>query len=165
MHGIKCNKKPQKTGQTGTNASVVLCFDFPTDGLVREVTWHHLPLRLRSVILKLRGQNALDDTILAPSFMLENMLFNCKTKSKRQNSIKKCLQDIWTEMLFFYRLKMLFVYRLNPHSTLKVSLLCTPYSTPPQKKKKKRKESILKHIVINTYYCIHGFLDICELSH
>ena len=39
---------------------------------------HHLPLRFLSVILKLRGQKALEETILAPSFILANLSFNCK---------------------------------------------------------------------------------------
>lgn len=39
-------------------------------------SWHYLPLRLRSVILKFIGQNAFEETILAPSFMLANLNFN-----------------------------------------------------------------------------------------
>ena len=35
------------------------------------------PLRFRSVMRKLSGQNAFDDTIFAPSFMLAKRIFNC----------------------------------------------------------------------------------------
>ena len=73
--------------QTSIHAHLASGFDFLTSELQQDVRCHHLPLRLRSVILKLRGQNALDDTILAPSFMLENMLFNCKTERQTNLTI------------------------------------------------------------------------------
>jgi len=44
---------------------------------ISEGVFTHIPPRLRSDIRKLSGQNAFDDTICAPSFMLANLIFSC----------------------------------------------------------------------------------------
>lgn len=51
-------------------------------GILFECSWHHLPLRFLSVILKFIGQKALEETILAPSFMLANLNFNWRWRDK-----------------------------------------------------------------------------------
>ena len=43
----------------------------------KKLNYPHIPPRLRSEMCILMGQNALDDTILVPSFKLANRIFNC----------------------------------------------------------------------------------------
>ena len=45
----------------------------------------NLPLKFLSVILKLSGQKALDETILAPSFILAKRSFNCNEREITMN--------------------------------------------------------------------------------